>query len=1264
MRRNALNKLMLIFLVVGVAACTRATPTPTAIPTPSPPSPTDTPLPAPTATATSAQPTASPTPQATPTLPTPALSQPVGTPTKPVPTPTLGTGPLPELLAEVDFTLLVGNAYNPNHLALDRENGLLYAAARRCPGSPSGCIAQVNPDTRQTQRLVSLPGSIHPSFAAAGGWLFVSYTDESFTPHLASIEAESGRRLVDLLLEGLAAEVLAVDPVAGRLYVRQANELQVRDTFDLQPLASADFLQSGWRLGLQLAAKAGRVYVFTEDAVYGRRAEDLSPLWTFQENSQGKFTGLVLDEAADRLYVETEGSILALDTASGHLVAEVPGEPRGKAPWDWSLLAVDTGGDWMCLRHREGARTWLELVGLSSGEVRARLRLWHGEDRFLFDRASGRLNATRRDDHEVAFFHLGPQAIVAEEPIPTGIEIRSLAVDAPALRLYLTDSHGRLHVIQADEGWENFQEQATLEGRGQLYLDSQHGRLYVSEDHGPSTRIYDSGSLELLGDLDVGGAIALDPDHDRWFLGHEIRALQDEEVDPVVHVFAWEPGGTDFQEIATVPQPGLPAYNPLRNELYIVDDTVYVVDTQSWQVEGQLLPGYHNPDLRRYNGCNIISDLTVAPERNLLLAHVWPISVGKGAGLYPGPKLLDATTLQPVTPTLSIHVSACDVYPGAMPGVRADRLVLITDPIDSHTYENRIYSRYVSFRNILVHGADGEAVDWLDGLEFTLVDPVYRHGLAPVEEQALVIDLDTLTPLGHIPQACVRAVDWSQERWFATRDARLLVYSLAGAEPTPPPGPQPGAPDRSITKLYPSPDFGRDQTLFAIGGGRVYRSRDGGATWEHLRGGLPDSPGLLRTSVTLALSPNFGRDQTLFAAMYQGDWLGLGVYRSQDGGDTWESVWNGLQALRVRHLVVSPRFAEDGRVAAYARYQFVGKRFEGGEILYLSSNRGDSWTEAGRHPHGVADAPELPALETLLPLRTPDLQFRVATSSRNAERSTDGGSRWTTMLTLPEGSWIQNLLVSPDLEADPSVFAFTSKGLFWSPDAGQTWQQSLDPRLSPGPSGTWWLAAAYVPSGAGGPLLIVALGDGFLLRANPRELAWQPVREIPKEATSTPAPTEPPTTSTPCEIEPAHFAALYGHYGPRLGCATSTEHSTWSAWQPFERGAMLWLEETREIWILEDDGHWQRFQDTWAEDQPESDPNLVPPSGLLQPIRGFGKVWRESLGGPAAAIGWALAPEQGRQTIWQPFDKGWAIEPEGVATFVVFADGRWESPSP
>jgi hypothetical protein len=113
--------------------------------------------------------------------------------------------------------------------------------------------------------------------------------------------------------------------------------------------------------------------------------------------------------------------------------------------------------------------------------------------------------------------------------------------------------------------------------------------------------------------------------------------------------------------------------------------------------------------------------------------------------------------------------------------------------------------------------------------------------------------------------------------------------------------------------------------------------------------------------------------------------------------------------------------------------------------------------------------------------------------------------------------------------------------------------------------------------------------------------------------------------------------------------------------QPFERGLMLWREDVRHIHVLSQDGTWADYADTWDVDQPDRDPNLAPPEGLYQPVRGFGKVWRESLGGAQAAIGWATAEELGFATVVQPFTNGILVKGEDMLVYVLYYDGTWET---
>ena len=66
--------------------------------------------------------------------------------------------------------------------------------------------------------------------------------------------------------------------------------------------------------------------------------------------------------------------------------------------------------------------------------------------------------------------------------------------------------------------------------------------------------------------------------------------------------------------------------------------------------------------------------------------------------------------------------------------------------------------------------------------------------------------------------------------------------------------------------------------------GGIYKSTDGGATWQQLGGGLPD--GIVQAYVTVAAS----NPKHLFASVATKD--NVDLYRSGDAGATWTMATN------------------------------------------------------------------------------------------------------------------------------------------------------------------------------------------------------------------------------------------------------------------------------------------------------------------------------------------------------------------------------------
>ncbi len=185
----------------------------------------------------------------------------------------------------------------------------------------------------------------------------------------------------------------------------------------------------------------------------------------------------------------------------------------------------------------------------------------------------------------------------------------------------------------------------------------------------------------------------------------------------------------------------------------------------------------------------------------------------------------------------------------------------------------------------------------------------------------------------------------------------------------------------------------------------VYRTGDGGATWTPVLQ-VSDAVG----AVDLAMHP--ANPRILFAAMWQAErkpWDLVdggpegGLYRSTDGGDTWERLGGGLPEPSEEHPIgrtgVSIAASQPSRV--YALVTAAGER--GG--LYRSEDGGDSWTRVNGdrrlrargwyYSHVVADPNDA---DTVYVLNAPFL------------KSVDAGASFSTM-RLPHGDhhdlWIR-----------------------------------------------------------------------------------------------------------------------------------------------------------------------------------------------------------------------------------------------------------------
>jgi photosystem II stability/assembly factor-like uncharacterized protein len=169
-----------------------------------------------------------------------------------------------------------------------------------------------------------------------------------------------------------------------------------------------------------------------------------------------------------------------------------------------------------------------------------------------------------------------------------------------------------------------------------------------------------------------------------------------------------------------------------------------------------------------------------------------------------------------------------------------------------------------------------------------------------------------------------------------------------------------------------------DNNEFNGSGGGLYKSTDGGKTWGKLTKGLPEN----LTQINVAIAPSQAR--RLYAVVgttekgdYESD-KGLGVFRSDDGGENWYRV------------TTDPRPA---------------MRIGGGDLPILRVDP-----------------------------KNADVLYSV---SLVTVRSTDGGKTWASLRGAPGGDDYQNIWIHP---ANPSVILLVSdQGAVVSVNGGETW---------------------------------------------------------------------------------------------------------------------------------------------------------------------------------------------------------------------------------
>jgi photosystem II stability/assembly factor-like uncharacterized protein len=194
---------------------------------------------------------------------------------------------------------------------------------------------------------------------------------------------------------------------------------------------------------------------------------------------------------------------------------------------------------------------------------------------------------------------------------------------------------------------------------------------------------------------------------------------------------------------------------------------------------------------------------------------------------------------------------------------------------------------------------------------------------------------------------------------------------------------------------------GENNSQRSVGyGDGVYRSDDGGQSWKHM--GLKASEHIGK----ILLDP---RNSDVVYVAAQGPLWGpggdRGLYKSADGGKTWKRILNIGENTGVTDVVLDPRRPDHLLAAAYQRRRKVWTLIDGGpeSALYRSTDGGATWTKVkaglptvdlGRV--GLAVAPS-----------NPDIVYATVEASEKKGgifRSTDRGVTWERRNEFSQGA--------------------------------------------------------------------------------------------------------------------------------------------------------------------------------------------------------------------------------------------------------------------
>jgi photosystem II stability/assembly factor-like uncharacterized protein len=211
----------------------------------------------------------------------------------------------------------------------------------------------------------------------------------------------------------------------------------------------------------------------------------------------------------------------------------------------------------------------------------------------------------------------------------------------------------------------------------------------------------------------------------------------------------------------------------------------------------------------------------------------------------------------------------------------------------------------------------------------------------------------------------------------------------------------------------------------------VFRSLDGGTTWRKILYKDDDTG-----AIDLAFDPQ--DEQIIYADMWASrrppwttgggyDGPGSGLYKSVDGGASWQQVTGGLPTSSDHLGRIGLAVAPSDRNRLYA---LVDSRKLGG--LYRSDDAGDSWTRINQDDRIWGRGSDFACVRV-----DPKNRDTIYVANVSTYRSTDGGHSFTAIKGAPGGDDYHTIWINPE---NPQIIALAvDQGATVSVNGGETW---------------------------------------------------------------------------------------------------------------------------------------------------------------------------------------------------------------------------------